>query len=136
MTNLAPLKAAIKLIADAGNDVVKSLSDTTAAAKLAEFQNLITDLMTLVPQIGQISLSGLAPADYAALLAELAVDLAIPQAHTAAIVNTSIKLLEDIATVIYPDVTALIAAIQAGPVAAPAVASPVVPPAPATPAAA
>lgn len=109
MTNLGPLKAAIKLVADAVSDGIKASGDATTPAKLADFQNLIPDVLNLIPQIGQISLSGLAPADYAALLAELAVDLAIPQAHTAAIVNASIKLLQDVATIIVPDIESVLA---------------------------
>lgn len=130
MTNLGPLKAAIKLVADAVSDGIKASGDATTPAKLADFQNLIPDVLNLIPQIGQISLSGLAPADYAALLAELAVDLAIPQAHTAAIVNASIKLLQDVATIIVPDIESVLAAVQAAPAPAPAPAAPP-PPAPA-----
>ena len=122
-TNLVPLKAAIKLIADAAGDAVKAVGDATPIGKVLEFQNLVPDLLALMPQIGQISLNGLAPEDYAALLTELATDLALPAGHTAAIVNASIKLLEDVALTLAPDVQALLAAVKAAP--APAVPPPV-----------
>lgn len=115
--NLAPLKAAIKLIADATRDVMKAAGETNPTMKLLDFQNLIPDVLALMPQIGNISLSGLSPADYSTLLTELATDLALPAGHTAAIINASIKLLEDIALVIVPDVEALIAAAKAAPAA-------------------
>lgn len=123
--NLVPLQAAIKLIADATNDAIKASADATTALKLGEFTNLLPDLLTLLPQIGSISVSGLAPADYATLLTNLATDLALPAGHTANIINASMKLLEDIATLIVPDVQALVAVIQAAPVAVVAPAAPV-----------
>lgn len=118
--NLVPLKAAIKLIADAANDAIKAAGDTNPTLKLLDFQNLIPDVLALLPQIGSISLSGLAPADYTALLTELTTDLALPAGHTAAIINASIKLIEDLIAVIVPDVEALVAASKAAPAAAPA----------------
>jgi hypothetical protein len=119
-TNLVPLQAAIKLIADAAGDAIKASGDSSTALKAAEFENLIPDVLALLPQIGQISLAGLAPADYATLLTNLATDLALPASHTAAIINASIKVIEDLVTVVYPDVKVLIAAIQAAPTPAPA----------------
>lgn len=123
-TNLAPLQAAIKLIADAVSDAVASKGDSNSVLKAAQFENLIPDVLALLPQIGQISLSGLAPADYTTLLTNLAADLALPAGNTASIINASVKLLEDLTTVIYPDVLALIAAAKSAPAAAtPAVAA-------------
>ena len=114
-TNLTALQSAIKLVADAAMDSVKAIGDSNTASKMAEYENLIPDLMALVPQIGQIpaEASALQPADYAALIQILATDLALPAGHVEGIITVSLKLLTDIVTVIVPDVQALIAAIQA-----------------------
>lgn len=121
--NLVPLQAAIKLVADATADGVKAASDTTSAAKMTEFENLIPDLLVLMPQIGTISVAGLSTSDYSTLLQNLAADLNLPASHAANVINASMKLLEDLVTVIYPDVQAVIAAVKA----APAVVTPVQP---------
>lgn len=127
--NLTALKALIKLLAHAAADTVTAIKDPGgAAAKLADFSNLVPDIMNLAPQLGNISFSGLAPADYVALVSELATDLAIPDAHAAGIVNASLKIIEDLV----PDVQALIAAIKAAPPAVAAVAPPAAPAAPAS----
>lgn len=119
-TNLAPLKAAIKLVADGVADGIKAAGEATSAAKLVDFQNLIPDILTLLPQIGDLSVNGLSSQDYATLLAELATDLAIPNSHIAGIVNASVKLLQDIVVVIVPDVEALVEAIKQAPPVLPA----------------
>jgi hypothetical protein len=59
----------------------------------------------------------LQPADYAILVSDLAADLSMPDAHVAGIVNASVKLLSDLATVMLPDIKALMAAIAVAPVA-------------------
>lgn len=127
--DLSALKAAIKLVSDAVNDSVKPASGDSPAAKLVNFQNLIPDILDLLPKIGDIGaeVNGLSPADYGVLLGELAADLAMPNAHVGAIVTASIKLLEDIVQVILPDVQALIAAAQAAPQPVVAGPAPVVP---------
>lgn len=110
--NLDPLKALVKLVAHAVSASVKAAGDSSASAKIGEFQVLIPDVLALLPQIGSISLSGLAPADYVALVEELASDLSVPDAHAAGIINASLKLIADLV----PDVEALVAAIKAAPV--------------------
>lgn len=112
MTDIVVLKSAIKLVAHAVNDSVKAAADTNTAAKLLEYQNLIPDVLALLPNIGEIpkEAAHLDPEDYAALLAEIAVDLALPVGKTENIVKASIKLLSDVALVFVPDVEALILA--------------------------
>lgn len=114
-TDLTALKAAIKLVADATVDTVKAGSDATSIGKIAEYQNLIPDLMSLVPQIGNIptEASALQPADYQALIAELAADLNLPAGKVQSIVAASLKLLQDVVTVMVPDVQALLLAVKA-----------------------
>lgn len=106
-SQLAALQSVIKLIADAADDVVAAGGKFTTAS-LPQFSNLLSDVMALMPQVGSISLSGLATQDYVTLLGNVATDLALPAGQTANIVNASIKLLEDLAS----DIPALIAAIK------------------------
>lgn len=120
--DLSAIKAAIKLVADAANDVAQLQTSDSAAAKIVKFQNLIPDVLALIPQIGNISaeIDGLSPSDYGSLLAELATDLVIPNSKIGGIVTASIKLIEDLVVVILPDVQAIIALSASAPVAAPA----------------
>ncbi len=115
MTDITVLKNAIKLVAHAVNDSVKAAADATLAAKFVDFQNLIPDVLVLLPNIGEIpkEAAHLDPEDYAALLAEIATDLTLPPGKTEEIVKASIKLLSDVALVMVPDVAALIAAAKA-----------------------
>lgn len=108
MTNLDPLKAVIKILADVGLDSVKAYGDSGAAAKLGDFSNVLPDVMALIPQISQVSIAGLQPEDYVSLAEQLVADLAISNQHAQNIVNASLKLIQDM----IPDVEALIAAIK------------------------
>ncbi len=106
--NLDALKSAVKVVAHAVSDSIKAAKDTTAAARMAEYSNLLPDVMELLPKIGDLSLTNLAPSDYVSLVQELATDLVVPDAHAAAIIQASMKLIEDLV----PDVLALVAAIK------------------------
>jgi hypothetical protein len=52
-TNLTAPQTAIKLIADATTDSIKAAGDSTTAAKIAEYE-LLSDVIALIPQIGDI----------------------------------------------------------------------------------
>jgi hypothetical protein len=115
-TNLTALQTAIKLIADATTDSIKAAGDSTTAAKIAEYENLLSDVIALIPQIGDIptEASALAPADYATLVANLATDLALPAGSKLEnIVNASVQIISTVATTVVPQVEALIAAVKA-----------------------
>ena len=98
----ASLQAAIKLVADAASDVV------SGASGIAGYENLLPDLIGLLPQIGQIKsdISALSPADYEVILVDLAKDMNLPAGKTASVVAASVKLLTDLAT----DIEAVVAA--------------------------
>ena len=54
-TNLKALQDAVKLIVDAVNDSIKvAATGGNPLVALASYQNLIPDLMTLAPEIGEI----------------------------------------------------------------------------------
>ena len=114
-TNLTALQAAIKVVADVVSDSVAAASATSSAAKLADFENLLPDVMALIPQIGDVpsEASALAPADYATLVESLASDLSLPNGKVESIITAAVKLISDIATVIVPDVEAVLAAAKA-----------------------
>lgn len=115
-TNVAALQSAIKLVTDAVKDVVAVIAPgQSVLAKLMQCENLIEDLTVLIPQAGQIpaEVKALAPSDAVALVDGLVVDLGISNVHAEGIVNASLKLLTDLATVIILDVEALISAIKA-----------------------
>lgn len=114
-TDLSALKKAIKLVSDAVNDSIKASKDESGAAKMLEYQNLIPDVLNLLPDIGLIPQEAghLQPEDFASLLAEVATDLALPVGKAEEVVKASIKLLSDVAVVVVPDVAALIKAIKA-----------------------
>lgn len=115
MTDISALKKAIKLVADAVNDTIKASGDSNGTAKLMEYQNLLPDILNLLPVIGEIPKEAehLDAEAYAALIAELAADLILPIGKTESVVKTSLKLLSDVAVVIVPDVLAVIAATKA-----------------------
>lgn len=95
-SNTDNLKAAVKLVANLVSDIIKSEGDATAVGKMGEFTNLIPQVMALLPQVGTLSLSNLSSSDYVALVQELATDLSIPDAHSAAVVNAACELIEKI----------------------------------------
>ncbi len=109
MTDISALKKVVKLVADAVNDSIKASADADGTAKLMEFQNLIPDILALLPSIDEIpkEIHLLDAESYAALVAELAVDLVLPVGKTENIVKASLKLLGDIVLVIVPDVQAI-----------------------------
>jgi hypothetical protein len=113
-TNLVALQAAVKLVADAVDDGIKAAGDSSALSKAMEFENLLADLINLLPQIGDIpsEASQLQTADYISLLGSLGADLVLPAGKAQNILSSSIKFISDIASVMVPDVEALIAAIK------------------------
>lgn len=111
--NQQALKSAIKTVADAVNDSIAAAKPgQSVIARVANYYNLVADLENLIPQIGDIpaEISGLQMVDYVALVGELVTDLSVTEDKAKAIITASMKLLSDLATVIYPDVQALIAA--------------------------
>lgn len=114
---LAALKQVVKTVAHLGGDILQASHDPSAVQKLADFSNLLPDLMALLPQMGNIFLTGLAPEDYTALIVELGQDLVIPDAHAAGILNASLNLI----TAMIGPVKQLMAAINAVPIPEPKV---------------
>lgn len=126
-TNLQALKSAIKTVADAVNDTVAAIKPgQSIVARVANYYNLVADLESLVPQIGDIpaEVSALAAADYLTLTSELVTDLAVSDAKAQAIITASLKLLSDLALTILPDVEALVAATKMTVAPAPAPSTP------------
>lgn len=105
-TNIAALQSAIKLIADMTDDVISGAVGATG------YINLVPDIMSLLPQIGQIpaEVKSLQDADYQALLATLTSDLSMPVGKAASTIAASINMLNVIATNVLPAVEALLAA--------------------------
>jgi hypothetical protein len=96
------LQAAIKLLADAAADVVDG------ASGIAGYENLLPDVLTLLPQVNQLNaeIKALQPADYETLITTLATDMNLPAGKTASVISASVKLLTDLAT----DIQAVVAA--------------------------
>jgi hypothetical protein len=116
MPNVTALQAAIKMLTDAINDTLSAVEPNQNILKeVFDYENLLPDLIALVPQIGQIpsEVSALQPADYASLLQGLVSELNVTNEKAQAIIAASLKVLADIATVVVPDVQNLIAVIQA-----------------------
>lgn len=114
-TDIDALKKLIKLIADATRDSISAVgTDSSVIIKILGYQNLIGDFVDLIPKIGEIptEIGDLSAADYSALASELAQDLGLSDQHVTAIVTASIKLIGDLATVMLPDMKALITAIK------------------------
>jgi hypothetical protein len=111
-TNIKPLQDAIKLICDLAVDSVHAGSVTGSSAKLAEYQNILPDLLILLPEIGDLptSVTSLSEADISTLIGTIGDDLSFPPGKAQNIVQASLKLLEDIAGYIVPDVEAIITA--------------------------
>lgn len=107
-TDLSALKAAIKLLVDAGKDV-------QSGASVVSYANLFPDIIALVPSIGDIpaEAKALEPADYVELVGALASDLSVTDAHSAAIISASVALLNVLVMSALPAVEALLAAIKA-----------------------
>ena len=113
--NVTVLNQALKLISDAAIDTQKVVSSTDSAlVKLFSYENLVGDLMALLPQIGQIpaEVSQLLPADYTELAQTFVNDLKLTDVQAKTIIEASLKLLNDLALVVLPDVEALITAIK------------------------
>jgi hypothetical protein len=119
-TGTKALQAAIKLVADAVDDTVETVAaGGNPITAVLKYENLIGDLITLVPQIGEIpaEAKALTPADYVALVNALVADLGVTDAHAGSIIEASVALLSELATTILPKVQALIAAVK-GPIKA------------------
>lgn len=122
-TDLTALTSAIALVADAVTDTLVAVEPGQSIfGKLLDYENLVGDLENLLPQIGNVpaEVSALEPADVVTLVQTLVTDLGITDVKANAILAASIALLNHILTVILPDVTALITAINSvDPVPAP-----------------
>lgn len=111
---MAALVALVAVIAEAAKDVEAAVQPgQTALARLMDLQGLAPKVMALIPEIGDISVAGLAPSDYISLAESLVSDLAISNAHAKAVVDAAFKLVVDVNQYVLPDVQALIAAIKA-----------------------
>lgn len=112
MANTVALLAVEKFLGDVVEDAIHAAEDSNASQKLLEFTNLLPDALALVPlltQIGSEAVS-LEPADYAALVAQLAIDMSLPAGKVANIVKACLKTLEDLLVVFVPDVEAIVQA--------------------------
>lgn len=111
-TNLKPLQDAIKLLADVAIDSVKAAGDSSPVAKAVEFENLLSDLLVLIPEIGEIPASAehLLPEDFVTLTQNLAEDLVLPNGKAMNLITASITLLKNIELYIVPNIQAIIAA--------------------------
>jgi len=110
-TDLSALKAAIKLLADAGNGIVKAAeSGQGVAGYLPIVSAILPDLLVALPLIGEIpsEVSALEAADYASLLSDLAADLNIANPKVEAIIAAVIPIISSLAS----QVPALIAAVK------------------------
>lgn len=98
------LKAALKLIIDAGKDVA-------AHGDAASYSNLIGDVVALMPLVGEIpsEAKALIAADYLELVNALVADLAVTNVKAEGIINAALKILSDL----FADVPALIVALKA-----------------------
>ena len=114
-TDISALKSAIKLAADAVQAGIKFSQDKS----VTDFQPLFGDLLAVLPTVGEIpaEISALSMDDAGALIAALEADLGASGDNLTAIIVAALKLLNDLATVIWPDVKALLAAISPAPVA-------------------
>lgn len=112
MTDLSALTAALDLLVDAGKDTMSAQGN--ALQRITAYENLVPDLMALVPKIGDIpeEAKALKPEDYMSLTKHVVERLAVSDAHAQGVIDASINLLNDLVTYIVPDVTALLAAIK------------------------
>jgi hypothetical protein len=102
--NVPALLAACKVLADVINDVA-------AGSTVDGYANILPDLITLLPQIGEIGTEAksLATSDYETLVSQLAGYLNLGTGKAESVLQASIKLLADLQPVVI-DVQALIAA--------------------------
>ena len=102
--NLPALLAALKVVGDV-------VSDATAGAGVDGYANVLPDLITLLPQIGQISaeVKTLQPADYESLVQQFAGYLNLGTGKAEAVLAAAVKLLADLQPIV-ADVQAIIAA--------------------------
>lgn len=118
--NLAPIKALIDLVAAAVKATEAAVQPgQSALQRILDFEGLIPQLVAFLPQLSQVSLSGLQPSDYIALGEYLVSDLAIENAKAKAIIDASFKVVTDLVAAL-PDVEALVASFSAPAAAAPA----------------
>ena len=111
-TSTPGLDGAIKTLSDMVKDTLAALqSSGTLAVKLASFSNLFTDFIAEVPLFANLKteVSGLLPADYGRLAAEVATDAGLSSQHAINIVNAFLKLINDGAVT---DVVSLVKAIE------------------------
>lgn len=116
-TDISALSNVIKLIVDAGKDTVAAIQpNQSVIGRFLAYENLIGDLFSVVPSLGEIpaEVAALSVADYAALAAVLAQDIAANNANATAVINAALKVLQDVVAIV-PDVEALVAAVKPAP---------------------
>lgn len=112
----AALIALIKLVADAAKDTVAALQPgQSLLVKLASYQNLISDVQALAPQVGDLKaeVAALKPEDYVALAGVLVADLALEQGKAQAIVTASLDLAAELVGPVLTKAEAVVAAVKA-----------------------
>lgn len=110
-TNKQALVDAVLMFGDLVKDIEAS-QKASGPMKLLAFQSLIPDFMKLLPEIGDIPSEAkqMAYQDYMDLAQQLVARLAIDDKKAQAIISAAIKLANDIALIVIPDVNALIEA--------------------------
>lgn len=94
MNDLSALQAALNLIADAAHDYTSA--DPANNKDLSNYQNLLPDVLALVPKIGEIpaEIKGLTLADGVSLVTALAARVIIPEEHAEKVLNASLEVLK------------------------------------------
>lgn len=114
-TNLTALTSAIKLLSDAVLDSISAIQPgQSIITKLFDYENLIGDLESLLPNIGDIptEVSQLQPEDYLTLVNTLVTDLNVTDVKAKAIITASLTTLHDIVLILLPDFEVLVSAIK------------------------
>lgn len=94
MNDVSALQAALDLLADAAHDYITTTPD--ASGGLAQYQNLLPDVLALVPKIGQIpaEVKGITLADGVTLVSALAARVSIPDDHAEKVLTAALEVLK------------------------------------------
>src|SRR5580692_6553381 len=95
------LSALLKTAVDAGKDIVAAIKPgQNLTQEIANFQNLVSDAVSDVSEIGDLSaeLAALQPSDYESLAAEAITDAAFTSTQAQAIAAAGVKLLGDLSS--------------------------------------
>lgn len=113
-TDIKALQSALNLIADAAHDYITS-KENGSTSNFATYENLLPDVLALVPQIGEIptEVKALTVEDGLILVNGLMARVAISDVHAEAVISASLKILNDVISVLVPDIKALSDAIKA-----------------------